>query len=77
MGRTSTKQTATAEGKLPRRPRGRPTPEADALYWAAVEEFATVIKEIDSGLELSRQEVREALDRMVKFDVHGEGHADA
>ena len=54
MNGTTTKrkrQAESTEGKLPRRPRGRQTPEAAARYWAAVEKFANVIKEIASGLD--------------------------
>ena len=42
---------AAATTKLPRRQRGRQSPEADSQYRAAVEQFATVILEIASGLD--------------------------
>jgi hypothetical protein len=45
------RQAESAEGTLPRRPRGRPSPEADARYWASVEVFADAIKEIASRLD--------------------------
>ena len=45
------KPESTAQGTLPRRPRGRQTPEAAARYWAAVEQFAAVILKIASGLD--------------------------
>ena len=51
--RTKRKRQAesTAQGALPRRPRGRQTPEATVRYWAAVDQFAAVIRKIASGLD--------------------------
>jgi hypothetical protein len=63
------RQAAPEEGKLPRRSRGRQTPKAAARYWAAVDQFAEVIKEIASGLELVRGKVRIELIRMVHFSI--------
>jgi hypothetical protein len=46
-----TKKQQLRSGHLPRRNRGRQSPEANARYWAEVEQFAEVIVQIASCLE--------------------------